>query len=94
MGSANVGGRCGLLRSAPFRRLRDGENLRWLVAGLRRQARETRVKIHRHPLTADADDDPVTFRIVRDQLRLVRFFLNGYYFGCFGHATEYADCSV
>ena len=64
-----------------------GHHFRGLIAGLGRQAREARVEVHRHPLTANADDDPVTFRIVRDKLRLVCFFLNGYYLRCFGHET-------
>ena len=71
-----------------------GHHFRGLVAGLGRQVREACVEIQRHPLTANADDDPMTFRIVRDQLRLACFFLNGYYFGCFGHDTEYADCAL
>ena len=49
--------------------------------------RDHGMEIQRHSLAANADDDPMAFRILGDQLGLVRFFLNGYNFW-FAHADS------
>ena len=55
---------------------------------------DARVEIIGDSLSAHADDDTVGFGIPGDQFGLVAVFLNGHYFRCFGHDTEYADCSA
>src|SRR5258708_36235375 len=77
-----------------LRSLRHRENRRWLVSGIRRQMGDARMEIESYSLSAHADDDTVGFGIPGDQLGLSGFFLDGHYFRCFGHDTEYADCSA
>ena len=77
-----------------FRDLAHREDRGRLVSGLGRQVRNAGMEIQCHPLIPDAYDDSPTFRIPRNQLGLVRFFLNGYDLWCFGHDTEYADCTA
>src|SRR5437016_6343937 len=79
-----------LLRWCLFRELPHRKDRRRLVSGLGRQVRDAGMEIQRHPLISDAYDDSLTFRIPRNQLGLVGFFQDGYYFRFFGHATEYA----
>ena len=78
------------LRWFLLRELLHRKDRRRLVSGLGRQVRDPRMKIKGSSLVANADDDTLNLRIPRNQLGLVGFFQDGYYFRFFGHATEYA----